>query len=129
MLLPNYAIAKEIIPPGEAAAMAVIAESAAERVRQAAAAAPIARRDAHPKPHGTVKAEFRVLDDIPTALRAGIFRTPRSYEALIRFSNGAAAPAPDAEPVAAAWRSSYSASRAARARPRISCRSTTPPSS
>jgi hypothetical protein len=47
-----------------------------------------AQRDAHPKHHGTVEAEFIVDPDIPADLRHGIFATPgRRYQAWIRFSN------------------------------------------
>lgn len=46
-------------------------------------------RGQHPKQHGCVKATFAVQDGLPEAYRHGIFREPRSYEALIRFSNGA----------------------------------------
>lgn len=46
------------------------------------------RRDAHPKTHGCVKAEFAVLPDIPNALKKGLFAEPRTYKAWIRFSNG-----------------------------------------
>ena len=44
-------------------------------------------RDAHPKMHGLVQAEFTVHTDIPAALRTGIFAEPRSYAAWVRFSN------------------------------------------
>jgi hypothetical protein len=47
-----------------------------------------ARRDAHPKAHGIVKAEFRVSADIPDELAKGVFAARKSYEAWIRFSNG-----------------------------------------
>lgn len=47
-----------------------------------------ARRDAHPKHHGTVQAELIVDPDVPEALRHGVFATPgRRYDAWIRFSN------------------------------------------
>jgi hypothetical protein len=45
-------------------------------------------RDAHPKAHGIVQAEFIVLDGLPDALRHGVFREPRTFDALIRFSAG-----------------------------------------
>lgn len=45
-------------------------------------------RDAHPKAHGLVRAEFIVLDDLPKDLRYGVFKTPRAFDALIRFSAG-----------------------------------------
>jgi hypothetical protein len=45
------------------------------------------RRDAHAKAHGLVEAEFTVASDVPESLRVGLFREPRTYRALIRFSN------------------------------------------
>ena len=47
----------------------------------------IMRRDAHPKMHGVVKAEFVVEPDLPPELRVGVFREPKTYQAWIRFSN------------------------------------------
>jgi hypothetical protein len=45
-------------------------------------------RGQHPKGHGCVRADFIVEPDLPEALRYGVFREPRTYPALIRFSNG-----------------------------------------
>jgi hypothetical protein len=45
------------------------------------------RRDAHPKMHGLVKAEFIVEPNLPKELRIGVFREPKTYQAWIRFSN------------------------------------------
>ena len=47
-----------------------------------------ARRDAHPKAHGCVKAKFNVLADLPADFQAGVFRAGQSYDSVIRFSNG-----------------------------------------
>lgn len=47
-----------------------------------------AKRDAHPKAHGCVKAEFHVLANIPSTLAKGIFIPDKTYSAWIRFSNG-----------------------------------------
>ena len=47
-----------------------------------------ARRDAHPKAHGCVKADFHVLDAVPARLASGIFLPGKTYQAWIRFSNG-----------------------------------------
>lgn len=47
-----------------------------------------ARRDAHPKAHGCVTAEFQILDALPKHLSAGTFVPGKTYQALIRFSNG-----------------------------------------
>ena len=49
---------------------------------------PPVRRDAHPKAHGTVQAEFVVSRSIPADLRHGVFSAPGThYRSYIRFSN------------------------------------------
>ena len=47
-----------------------------------------ARRDAHPKAHGCVRAEFQVLETLPKHLAKGLFIPGKKYQAWIRFSNG-----------------------------------------
>jgi len=79
-------LAQESPPPGEAA----FTQSIADRLRAKIVKenpTGIMRRDAHPKMHGVVKAEFIVEPDLPEDLRIGLFREPRSYRAWIRFSN------------------------------------------
>jgi hypothetical protein len=96
-LIPYDPVARdgdETVPPGEAAAIAEIVATIEAGVRAAAKTAP-ARRDAHVKAHGCVKAEFRVLDDLPDALRVGLFAAPRRYQAWVRFSNGNGTPQDD----------------------------------
>jgi len=51
-----------------------------------------ARRDAHPKAHGCVKAQVHMLDALPGALAKGIFIPGKTYQAWIRFSNGSGDP-------------------------------------
>jgi Catalase len=51
-----------------------------------------ARRDAHPKAHGCVKAEFHVVDTLPETLSKGMFVPGKTYQAWIRFSNGSGDP-------------------------------------
>jgi hypothetical protein len=80
-------VAGEGVPPNEAEAVRVIAEVIENEVRAAAKTGP-AHRDAHAKAHGCVRAEFRVADNLPPALRLGLFAEPRTYDAWIRFSNG-----------------------------------------
>lgn len=46
-----------------------------------------ALRDAHPKAHGCVRAEFHVSKNIPAHFAKGIFVPDQSYQAWIRFSN------------------------------------------
>jgi len=42
------------------------------------------RRGQHPKQHGTVRAKFEVLGDIPPEYKVGLFAKPATYDALIR---------------------------------------------
>ena len=48
-------------------------------------------RGGNTKTHGLVRATFTVHDDLPEHMRKGVFATPRSYPAYIRF----AGPGPD----------------------------------
>ena len=56
---------------------------------------PLYRRDAHAKAHGCLTATFTVRDDLPEAMRTGVFVPGHQYKAWIRFSNGNAALQPD----------------------------------
>lgn len=47
-----------------------------------------ARRDAHPKAHGCVRAELRVMENLPDRMAKGLFVPGNTYQAWIRFSNG-----------------------------------------
>jgi hypothetical protein len=50
-------------------------------------------RDVHSKGHGCVKGEFTVHADLPDEFRVGVFKEPKTFPAVIRFSNaGALAP-------------------------------------
>jgi hypothetical protein len=93
---PLSPINGEVIPPGEAEAIARTVQLVERKVRDAAKTAP-ARRDAHPKGHGVVRATFQVLDDLPPELRVGLFATPCSYDTWIRFSNGNSTPQDDSK--------------------------------
>ena len=42
----------------------------------------------HAKSHGLLEAELIVEENLPLNLRVGIFKTPRTFRALVRFSNG-----------------------------------------
>lgn len=46
-----------------------------------------ALRDAHPKAHGCIRAEFHVSKNIPAQFAKGVFMPDQSYQAWIRFSN------------------------------------------
>lgn len=45
------------------------------------------KRDAHPKNLGLLKANFKVLENIPKALKVGVFAQAKNYSAWIRVSN------------------------------------------
>lgn len=53
------------------------------------------RRDQHPKAHGCARAVFTVLDGLPEDLCHGLFRSPRSYDAWVRFSSSSPLMTPD----------------------------------
>ena len=75
-LYPNeQAIAQE---------MAAVIEATIRKQYQAGNA----RRDAHPKAHGCVKAEFKVDDKLADRFAKGVFIPGKTYQAWIRFSNG-----------------------------------------
>ena len=46
-------------------------------------------RGQHPKHHGFLRARFTVLENVPAELRVGLFREPKTYTAVIRFSSTA----------------------------------------
>jgi hypothetical protein len=44
-------------------------------------------RNVHPKQHGCVRAELMIAPNLADELRHGLFREPRTYPAVVRFSN------------------------------------------
>jgi hypothetical protein len=83
-------LAEEALDPNEAAYIETLKKLTMERLEGQfpPGSATTVTRDAHPKTHGLVTAEFIVLDDFSHALRHGVFKTPRKFDALIRFSAG-----------------------------------------
>lgn len=55
----------------------------------------VMHRDAHPKQHGLVKAQFCVCEDLADNLRVGVFQPSTKYDCWIRFSNQNAPPLDD----------------------------------
>jgi hypothetical protein len=78
-------IGKEYPPEGESAAIDEL-RSLHLKVHQAQPGP--SHRGEHPKQHAGLWATFRVEKDLPVRMRVGLFAAPRSYTALVRFSNG-----------------------------------------
>jgi hypothetical protein len=56
------------------------------------------RADVHVKTHGCAQGELRVLPNLPDDLAQGLFEHDCVYSAIVRFSNSASEPQPDAIP-------------------------------
>jgi hypothetical protein len=96
------ALAQEVIEPNEKELIDAITKASLDRLKmQFPEGKRPVLRDAHPKAHGLVSAEFIVLDGLPDELRQGVFKSPRTYKALIRFSAGNVEVQPDTIPQAA----------------------------
>lgn len=66
-----------------------ILDATMELLMKASAKDEFVRRDAHPKAHGCVKANFNIdITNLPVANRQGLFAKNKKYDAWIRFSNG-----------------------------------------
>lgn len=82
--------AHEVIPENEEDVIQRLVRLATEAIAHHAEADGFFKRDAHPVPHGCVRAHFRVRSAgaLDPELRHGIYAEPgREYEAWIRFSN------------------------------------------
>jgi hypothetical protein len=79
---------KEAPPPDEDARFAAFAERFALMQKKNATNGVI-RRALHAKGHGIYEASLEVAGDLPEHARHGLFAKPGTYEALVRFSNGA----------------------------------------
>jgi hypothetical protein len=90
------ALGQEHSPPGEEAILLRIEQIVRRRFEQDyPPGTPKALRDAHPKSHGCVKAEFTVHANLPEELQIGVFKEPRTYPAWVRYSASASALKPD----------------------------------
>lgn len=56
------------------------------------------RADVHVKTHGYAQGTFRVLPNLPEELAQGLFASELVFPAIVRFSNAASQPRPDAIP-------------------------------
>jgi catalase len=90
-------LAQESVPPDEAVFTRSLADLLKAKIITENPSG-IMRRDAHPKMHGVVKAEFIVEPNLPAELRIGIFKEAKTYPAWIRFSNQSNRISPDRKP-------------------------------
>ncbi len=87
---------QEHVPPTEAADTRALIALFGSLIRQEYAHTGTAKRDAHPKGQGCVKARFTVRTGLASQFRYGVFAKPQSYRAWIRLSNGSPIPGSDA---------------------------------
>jgi hypothetical protein len=83
---PDAFLGERLYPNEEALARrlaAVIDETVRRQYRTGTA-----RRDAHPKAHGCVRAEFHVDEKLDPRFAKGVFIPGKTYQAWVRFSNG-----------------------------------------
>jgi hypothetical protein len=83
-----FRLAQEQVKPVEAAIIKAIVQSIVTDQVKSHKPGDVARRDVHAFSHGTVEGVFTVLSGLAAEYAVGIFAEPRSYETLIRFSNG-----------------------------------------
>lgn len=86
----GFKLAEERAIPDEEASNDSIIESFATYMRQHYRPGEY-ERGGNTKTHGIVRGEFIVHDDVPDHMRRGVFATPQTYQAWVRFSG----PGPD----------------------------------
>jgi hypothetical protein len=86
----GFKLAEERALPGEEASIDSIIEAFATYMRKNYRPGEY-QRGGNTKTHGLVRGEFTVRDDIPPHMQRGIFATPKTYPAWVRFSG----PGPD----------------------------------
>lgn len=79
---------KEVISPDEPAVFERLAQDIAAVQAHAAQRRGAAARGLHAKQNVVASARFEVLPGLPAQARAGLFAEPKTYEAVVRFSNG-----------------------------------------
>lgn len=89
---------KEIVTEGEEARFKGFAEEIGAMQRAQAAKSGAIARGLHAKANASFLARFEVLADVPEDARVGLFATPKTYDAVVRFSNGAGRRQSDKQP-------------------------------
>jgi hypothetical protein len=95
--MPTRSLAEETIPPDEALHIESLRKRLLQKIADDAGDGRM-HRDVHVKMHCLVKAEFIIEPNLPEAFRIGVFEEPRTYKALIRFSNSDGSIKPDRKP-------------------------------
>ena len=85
---PCLALGEECIPDGEEAQIDLIVALHREVQEKTERKLTPVPRGQHPKQHGVVRAQFMVEPSLPAHLCHGVYSQPKTFEALIRFSNG-----------------------------------------
>ncbi|MDR3612645.1 MAG: hypothetical protein P4L53_03710 [Candidatus Obscuribacterales bacterium] len=80
--------ANETIQPNEAAMIKAVVDATIADQEKNHKPGEVARRAVHTKSHGTVDAEFTVHGGLDAISPVGLFATPATYKAKVRFSNG-----------------------------------------
>lgn len=88
-------LGEEHIPPDEERFSALVLDQVVRMFKSAARSGKHFLRGFHAKSHGGVECMFTVEPGLPPELRVGLFAEPKTYRALIRFSNGSPAVQPD----------------------------------
>lgn len=88
---------KEVIPAGEAEHHEKLAQLLGG-LQQKLSANQKPGRALHYKGNVVARAKFEVLPTVPAELKVGLFATPKTYEAVVRFSNGGASAQADRKP-------------------------------
>ncbi|HEY0367276.1 MAG TPA: catalase family protein [Pyrinomonadaceae bacterium] len=91
---PETRLCQELPVAGEDAITTAI-KDAMSRYTEREYQGRIAERAGNTKTYGVVRGEFRVLDNIPTNYKHGIFAEPKTYPAWIRFGGPGPASPPD----------------------------------
>ena len=93
-----YADNVESVPATEQDDIRRVVQSIEQILQQGHAKSGKPLPDVHAKSHGCAKGEFRVLPNLPAELAQGLFRHPRTYDAVVRFSNSSGQMNPDSKP-------------------------------
>jgi hypothetical protein len=94
----GLAVAEERIQPNEEANLDDIIETFTAQMKRLWNPGHF-ERGGNTKTHGVVRAELSVRDDLPETMRRGIFASPKSYRAWVRFSGPGPYITPDIDDV------------------------------